>query len=445
MEIDISIRNATPEELQRLFAKFEATREVNKIAPSSMPGRVLYPNQGTGSAPVTLPKGTLVNTLVMKKKTGNRYSNKWGIPIDSVKEPAKYEFARKICKRFGKPYAEAIKLKEAEDVKQRQKMPVTGIPAKGSKSETKPKKESSAAVSKPPKKKNNRQEQSRTKLERSATANKLQIPFDWKTQKQEYQKAWYLCKKYNKPYPEALALSLTTGEVKKRGKRGKRTGRQIPCPYCQKGYNSYGMHMHVKGVHPDKYDEFMKDPDRLHHGIHQETKKVEDGSGGQTGSADGGHKTTPDIKTKAPQRHQTPHLPFHQKKPDAPVHNVATTATHYDPDCPECQEEPVTEDTALHGEEDEDDVKIEGADSLASVMPETRPPTGPAERREAAAAMAGLKIGDQVRQIGGPRILFGVGTVKRLPSDKPDEVLIGFDNGTEWMLKKNLAPVEAKA
>jgi hypothetical protein len=87
-------------------------------------------------------------------------------------------------------------------------------------------------------------------------------------------------------------------------------------------------------------------------------------------------------------------------------------------------------------------VTIAGADSLKDFMPETRPPTGKYEKRKVAVAMAGLKIGDKVRQIGGPRLLFGVGTVKRMPSDKPDEVLISFDNGTEWMLKKNLAPVE---
>jgi hypothetical protein len=454
IDLDIHIRNATPEELQRLLIGMQMTDAALGKPPATKK-----------TEPLGSTKPVMVNTLVMKK-TGNRYSNKWGIPIDSVKEPAKYEYARKICKRFGKPYAEAIKLKEA-----------AAEPAKI------------------------RKEQACTKLKRAVPVvikkkkTKWQIPFSPVTAVREYQNAWHLCKKYNKPYPEALALSKTGG---------KQGGRQIPCLYCEKELNSHGMHMHIKGAHPGKYDEFMKTPDRLHHGIH---------SGGQTGSADGGHKPASDIKTepapslsesdkiitgirvmqskpvdgklffgigtvtartgdlvtirngqgkkytldvqnleiatgpvKTPKRER---LPFHQEK-DAPVHNVATTAAHYDPDCPECQEDP--EHGRFRDEENpeamssppEDDVKIESAEGLSDVMPETRPPTGPAEKREAAAAMAGLKIGDQVRQIGGPRILFGVGTVKRIPPDKPDEVLIGFDNGTEWMLKKNLAPVEAK-
>jgi hypothetical protein len=248
--------------------------------------------------------------------------------------------------------------------------------------------------------------------------------------------------------------------------------------------------MHVKGAHPGKYDEFMKDPDRLQHGIHQTAENVEKGTKApslsksdkivtgirvkQVKPVDGkiffgigtvmtrtgdlvtirngqGKKYTLDVQNlaiatgpvKIPKRER---LPFHQEK-DAPVHNVATTATHYDPDCPECQEEP--EHGRFRDEDNpeamssppEDDVKIAGSEGLSDVMPETRPPTGPAEKREAATAMAGLKIDDKVRQIGGPRILFGVGTVKRIPPDKPDEVLIRFDNGTEWMLKKNLALV----
>jgi hypothetical protein len=489
MEIDISIRNATPQELQRLFAKFEVTEKVNK----TIPARVLYQDRGTGSAPVTLPKGALVNTLVMKK-TGNRYSNKWGIPIDSVKEPAKYEYARKICKRFGKPYAEAIKLKGAEDAGA-QKMPSDGIPAKGSKSGTKPKIESCAAVPNPLKKKNNRKEQSHTKLERIATANKLQIPFDWKTQKQEYQKAWYLCKKYHKPYPEALALSLTTGEVKKRGKRGKRTGRVIPCPYCQKEYISYGMHMHVKGAHPEKYDEFMKDPDRLHHGIH---------SGGETGSADGGHKTASGIKTEpapslsnsdkivtgirviqskpvdgklffgigtvtartgdlvtirngpgkkytldvqnleiatGPEKNtKRERLPFHLKK-DAPAHNVATTAATedtvntFDGEDPEHGRFRDEDDPEAMSSPPEADVKIAGSGGLSDIMPESAPTNS--DRRN-----AHLKSGDKVKHTSGSQLFFGTGTVKRI-NLKSSEVMVDFGNGIEWLPEKELTLVTA--
>jgi hypothetical protein len=451
MKIDIQIHDATPEEVQRLFAKFEVTEKVNKISSPPIPARVLYQDQGTGIAPVRFPGSGLVNTLVMKepeKKTGNRYSTtKWGIPIDSVKEPAKYEYARKICKRFGKPYAEAIKLKDAADE-----------PAKVQKKD--------------------RKEQPHTKLDRIATANKLQIPFDWKTQKQEYQKAWYLCKKYNKSYPEALALSLTTGEVKKRGKRGKKNGREIPCPYCQKNYNSSGMHMHVKGAHPGKYDEFMKTPDRLHHSIHQAAENVEKAaempSDGivtgirvkQSKPVDGklffgigtvtarngelvtirngqGKKYTLDVSNleiaTGPEKNtKRERLPFHQKK-DAPVHNVATTAVIANTVTTLDEEEP--EHGRVRNEENpeampsppEDDVKIEGADSLASVMPESNPTNS--DRRN-----AHLKAGDKVKHTSGSQLFFGTGTVKRT-NLKSGEVMVDFGNGIEWLPEKELTLV----
>lgn len=103
--------------------------------------------------------------------------------------------------------------------------------------------------------------------------DKWQIPFVYKENPREYDKAWKLCKKFNLPYPEA---------VKKRDEayaaKGKKPsvgsdynpGKQVTCSYCGYECNSHALHLHVLHKHPEKYEEHKANPDRLGKGIHKE-------------------------------------------------------------------------------------------------------------------------------------------------------------------------------
>ena len=154
------------------------------------------------------------------KRKDTRFKSKWLIPFDAETQATEYQTAWKICRKYDRPYPEALKLKEAADATERQEKPSDGIPAKDTKSKTKSKIESSAAEPNPPK--------------------------------------------------------------KKRSKSSK----QVPCPYCKIKFGAQGLHRHIKGAHKEKYDEWLKIPDQLHHGVHQESDKK---------SPD--KESEPDIKT----------------------------------------------------------------------------------------------------------------------------------------------------
>jgi hypothetical protein len=163
MELDVSIliKNATIDDLQRLFGK----QDISSIYQVQTAIAPLEKKVIMASVPVedhreeNLARSILPgDELKSKKEVGNRYHQKWDIPFDSMTESAKYEVARKLCKRFNKPYLEALKLAEAAG----------------------------------------------NKKERKAAPNKWQIPFSSKTQPHEYHLAWTLCRKYNLPYPDAF-------------------------------------------------------------------------------------------------------------------------------------------------------------------------------------------------------------------------------------------------
>jgi hypothetical protein len=355
MKIDIQIHDATPEEAQRLLIGMQMTDAVL----GKPPAKVQNP---THKEQVCTKLKRAVPEKVKKSHPEHGYWNKWQIPFRSDTQKEEYQRAYALCRKYGKKYPEALKLKEAEDVKQRQKKPENV--EKG------------------------------TKAPKKAKDGKLV------------------------------------------GARGI-SGHQIPCLYCGKEYNSHGMHLHVKYTHPDKYEEWAKIPDRLHHGIHQEAETGGKQSGGQTGSADGGHKVAPDIKTKAPQRHQTPRLPFHLKK-DAPVHNIATTedtVTTLDGEDPEHGRFRDEESPEAMSSPPEDDVKIAGSEGLSDVMPESNPTN--LDRRN-----LHLKAGNKVKHTSGSQLFFGTGTVKRT-NLKSGDILVDFGNGIEWLPEKELTLVTA--
>lgn len=89
------------------------------------------------------------------KKPVRYYKEKYKIPFDSVKEKNQYDFAVKLCKKFDKPYDEAIKLNDG-------------------------------------------------KKKRTFHNNKWQIPFSPVTDRGKYDGAYALCRKYKLPYPEAI-------------------------------------------------------------------------------------------------------------------------------------------------------------------------------------------------------------------------------------------------
>jgi hypothetical protein len=215
--------------------------------------------------------------------------------------------------------------------------------------------------------------------------NKWQIPFSTKTQKKDYERAWKLCRKYGKPYPEALALSQAAGEktepkstpqkpapklatdgkrIGTRALKSVKTGRPISCPYCQKEMNSHGMHLHVRKKHPDKYDEWLKTPDRLQHGIHPAPVPV---------------KEVKEI-------------------PAAPAPEVTTQSLQSDP-------------------------------AVTAPVP----------------VPAHIPLGAKVKHARGSPICYGIGEVKRV-NRQTGEVLVRFENGMDWIKETNLdvVPVEAK-
>lgn len=62
-----------------------------------------------------------------------------------------------------------------------------------------------------------------------------------------------------------------TPPAKQTGK--KHGGRLIACPYCSQEIDSHGMHMHVSNKHPEKFEEWKTDPDRLGHGVGKKASK----------------------------------------------------------------------------------------------------------------------------------------------------------------------------
>jgi hypothetical protein len=72
---------------------------------------------------------------------------------------------------------------------------------------------------------------------------------------------------------------------------------------------------------------------------------------------------------------------------------------------------------------------IEGSEDLVDQMPD-----------EPTASRLEIRKDVKVKQIGGTKICAGIGTVKRCPNGK-DEVLVAFDNGMEWIERKNLTVV----
>jgi len=72
-------------------------------------------------------------------------------------------------------------------------------------------------------------------------------------------------------------------------------------------------------------------------------------------------------------------------------------------------------------------IEIEGADKIT--LPTDRP-----------LCRGDLKKGTRVKQIGGVKIMSGIGVIERSPSNQP-EVLVRFDNGLEWMPRNNLQVV----
>lgn len=143
--------------------------------------------------------------------------------------------------------------------------------------------------------------------------NKYGIPPSlFKTDKHEYQRLWALCKAHGLTYEQALTWkrlpSRTKGDqsnkvkpsaqaiapsndvkepaAESKVKSKKQSGHPMKCPYCEKEINSHGAHVHMKSHGPEKYAEWLKDPDRLGTGVHRIT---------------------------------TPHLPFHQKHDEPAV------------------------------------------------------------------------------------------------------------------------------
>jgi len=68
-----------------------------------------------------------------------------------------------------------------------------------------------------------------------------------------------LKEKYNPPVSEKKPAAKRSGD--------RMGGRILICPYCQKEVNSHGSHVHMKAHGPEIYAEWLKDPDRLGHGV----------------------------------------------------------------------------------------------------------------------------------------------------------------------------------
>jgi hypothetical protein len=169
MKIDIQIHDATPEEVQRFLIGLQVnTLHYSRLAPIHKLGKKESNAKNAASPRWTEPEYAVVKAhlndpdwhkawkeyqekfpgqrnehsvylkwyayrIQGKKdkpepekkgagiKSGNRYFNKWKIPY-SHKDP-EYEPARRLCKKHGKPYPEALALKEAADAAERQKKP----------------------------------------------------------------------------------------------------------------------------------------------------------------------------------------------------------------------------------------------------------------------------------------------------------------------------------
>jgi hypothetical protein len=197
--------------------------------------------------------------------------------------------------------------------------------------------------------------------------NKWQIPFRSYTQKTEYQRAYALCRKYNKPYPESL-------ELDKKAEEGKAKKSKAPVKAPKKTY----------------------------------------------------------VKKER--------LPYKMKnKPSKVMLEVPTSTTDYPGETPYTATDEDPLDPPMQHDDQPETYQIKDLDQeLADALPEERPPTGHKEKREAALTMETIKIGDKVRQLAGFPSFHGTGIVKRAPLGRAD-VLVGFDNGQSWILKKNLA------
>jgi hypothetical protein len=474
VDIDLTIRNATLQDLQQMFghqqtiiAEPTTTRlaiapQERKVIMASVP---VEDHRDENLARSTIP-GDELKSQGKKAATGK----KWDIPFDSQTESAKYEAARKLCKKFGKPYSESLKLAEAAGVRE----------------------------------------------ERKAAPNKWQIPFSSKTQPHEYYLAWTLCRKYKLSYPEALIRQAeeTTGvivqktaeNVAKRSedtyndaatlhpeiatgmyvrqikpykgdlilgtamvlsregnlievrngnkkkhtidveclelaespgkqpaaepvKSKKTSGHTVTCPYCEHSCNSHAMHLHVRNKHREKYEEYL------------DRKKDKIPAPSSVRASD----DVPDIKTPSPREMM--------KKPFPSPSETGAAALP--------SEKPLT---AVVPDEDPLDIHIEGVeglddDTLDTPAPDEEPPVqddpeeqpSPADEPEtgdippspAPEQPGGLRRGQKVKHDGSksdPH--YGeIGTVERVPQNL-QECLVRFRLSSSWINKDNLIPVE---
>jgi len=402
IECDIRIRNATPEELQRLFIGMQMERAVlgklsrHKGAPQNFQNPIWSDEEKTAIAGCKdeneawdryhegFPESARTRDAVRRKFQNLKDEEPAPAPEPEKKEPVKpVETAQAKLKKIAKPSKRDAAIKNAqaprwtdpekEIVKKHLDDPdFTGawkeyqekFPGQRNEHSVYLKWYAYKQQGKKDKPESGKKKIDARKIKQKIRPehgfwNKWQIPFRSDTQKHEYQEAYALCRKYGKPYPEALALSQATGKKKPTKKTGgKQGGREIPCLYCKKILNSHGMHIHVKKRHPERFDEFMKTPDRLHHGIH----------------------TTP-----------------------APAKEVKE-------------------------------------------IPATRAPEVTTKSLQSDPGPAPIHQGDRVRHTTKYPLFPGIGTVKKI-SLKGDEVLVDFGSGTEWTDLKNLevVPVEAKA
>ena len=261
MEIDISIRNATPEELQRLLIGMQMERAVlgklsrHKGAPQNFQNPIWSDEEKTAIAGCKdeneawdryhegFPESARTRDAVRRKFQNLKDEEPAPAPEPEKKEPVKpVETAQAKPKKIAKPSKKDAAIKNAQAPRW-----------------TDPEKEIVKKHLDDP--------------DFTGAWKEYQEKFPGQRNENAIYLKWYAYRIQGKKDKAAPTPKESPRPEPKKAKPAKKTGgkqggREIPCLYCKKILNSHGMHIHVKKRHPEKFDEFMKTPDRLQHGLH---------------------------------------------------------------------------------------------------------------------------------------------------------------------------------
>ena len=105
MKLDITIKDATPEEVQRLLIGLQVD---TLLGPKERSSRI-----APGGLPTQIPKTPKTPGKRGGHHGGVSMRDKYQIPFHSTKNKKEYQNAVNLCKRYGLPYTEALKAKEA--------------------------------------------------------------------------------------------------------------------------------------------------------------------------------------------------------------------------------------------------------------------------------------------------------------------------------------------